>query len=112
MERDVVDGCRFTGDAVVVHGVDAVGGDVHVEERGFGVAGDVVDLEDAFDGDAAKSKIFGELGVIDVEDWEVGAEPFGEDFHEVSSSILVGFLKTSDVSSFWGSDALHLRYAK
>ncbi len=32
LEREVVDGGGFAGDAVVVHGVDAVGGDVHLEE--------------------------------------------------------------------------------
>ena len=31
-EGQVVDGGGFAGDAVVVHGVDAVGGDVHLEE--------------------------------------------------------------------------------
>ena len=31
-EGEVVDGGGFAGDAVVVHGVDAVGGDVHLEE--------------------------------------------------------------------------------
>ncbi len=31
-ERQVVDGRGFAGYAVVVHGVDAVGGDVHLEE--------------------------------------------------------------------------------
>jgi hypothetical protein len=60
----------------VVHGVDAVGGDVHVEERGV-----VGELEDSFDGDAAEGEVFGELGVIDGERGQVGAEPFGEDFH-------------------------------
>jgi hypothetical protein len=83
VQRHVVDGRRLAGDAVVVHGVDAVGGDVHVEERGFGVAGDVVDLEDAFDGDAAQGQVFGELSVIDVQDREIGAEPFGKDFHDI-----------------------------
>ena len=66
VQRQVVDGGGFAGDAVVVHGVDAVGGDVHVEERGFGVAGDVVDLEDAFNGDAAEGEVFGELSVVNV----------------------------------------------
>jgi hypothetical protein len=32
LEREVVDGRGFAGDAVVVHGVDAVRGDVHLEE--------------------------------------------------------------------------------
>ena len=33
LESNAVDGCGFAGDAVVVHGVDAVGGDVHLVER-------------------------------------------------------------------------------
>jgi len=82
VERNVIYRCRLAGDAVVVHGVHAVRGDVHIEERGFGVARSVVDLKDTFDGDAAQGEVFGELRVIDVEDWEVGAEPFGEDFHD------------------------------
>ena len=81
MEGDVVDGGGFAGYAVVVHGVDAVGGDVHVEEGGIGVAGCVVELEDAFDGDAAEGEVFGELGVIDVENGQVEAEPVGENLH-------------------------------
>ena len=81
MEGDVVDGGDFAGDAVVIHGVDAVGGDVHVEKGGVGVAGGVVELEDAFDGDAAEGEVFGELGVIDFENGQVGAEPVGEDLH-------------------------------
>ena len=32
LECYAVDGRGFAGDAVVVHGVDAVGGDVHLEE--------------------------------------------------------------------------------
>ena len=31
-EREVVDGRGFAGYAVVVHGVDAVGGDVHLKD--------------------------------------------------------------------------------
>ncbi len=81
VQGEVVDGGDLAGDAVMVHGVDAVGGDVHVEERACGVAGGVVELEDAFDSDAAEGEVFGELGVIDVEDGQVGAEPFGEDLH-------------------------------
>jgi hypothetical protein len=76
-QRDVVDGGGLAGDAVVVHGVDAVGGDVHVEER----AGGIGSWEDAFDGDAAEGEVFSELGVVDVERGQVGAEPTGQDLH-------------------------------
>ena len=65
VQRQVVDGGSFASDAVVVHGVDAVGGDVHVEERTFSVTGCVREREDAFDGDAAEGEVFGELVVID-----------------------------------------------
>ena len=67
VQRQVVDGGGFACDAVMVHGVDAVGGDVGVEEGAVGVAGGVVELEDAFDGDAAQGKVFGELVVVDFE---------------------------------------------
>ena len=55
-----VNGRRFAGNAVVVHGIDAVGGDVHLEERAVALA----EIEDAFDGDAAQRQIFGELSVV------------------------------------------------
>ena len=60
---NAVDGRGFARDAVVVHGIDAVGGDVHLEERA--VAG--AEIEDAFDGDAAQGQVFGELRVVDGE---------------------------------------------
>jgi hypothetical protein len=55
----------------VVHGVDAVGGDVHLEEMTVFSAEGV----DAFDGDAAEGEVFGELGVIN----------FGGDVRDVSA---------------------------
>ena len=54
-EGEVVDGGGFAGDAVVVHGVDTVGGDVHFEEVAV-VGAEVVD---AFDGDAAEGEVVG-----------------------------------------------------
>ena len=63
LEFNAVDGRGLARDAVVVHGVDAVGGDVHLEERA--VAG--AEIVDAFDGDAAQGQVFGELGVGDGE---------------------------------------------
>ena len=57
---EVVDGGGFAGDAVVVHGVDAVGGDVHLEE--VAVAG--TEGVDAFDGDAAEGEVVGELPIV------------------------------------------------
>ena len=38
-QGEVVDGGGFAGDAVVVHGVDTVGGDVHFEEVAVGSVG-------------------------------------------------------------------------
>ena len=63
LEFNAVDGRGFAGDAVVVHGVDAVGGDVHLVERAVACA----EIEDAFDGDAAQGEVFGKLGVADGE---------------------------------------------
>ncbi len=57
VQVQAVDGGRFARHAVVVHGVDAVGGDVHLVERA--VAG--AEIVDAFDGDAAQREVFGEL---------------------------------------------------
>ena len=81
LEFNAVDGCGFAGDAVVVHGVDAVGGDVHLEERA--VAG--AEIVDAFDGDAAEGQVFGELGVGDGEIGQITAEPIGQEssLHEI-----------------------------
>jgi hypothetical protein len=69
----------------VVHGVDAVGGDVHVEECGVGVARDVVQFEDAFDRDAAQREVFGELGIVDIEHRQIGAEPMGKNLHGIAA---------------------------
>ena len=63
LECNAVDGCGFAGDAVVVHGIDAVGGDVHLVEGAVACA----EVEDTFDGDAAEGEVFGELGVADGE---------------------------------------------
>ena len=81
-ERDVVDRCGFARDAVVVHGIDAVGRDVHLKARAAGRG------EDTFDGNAAQGQVFGELGVGDGKLGKVGAQPLGEDIHRgLSSSI-------------------------
>ncbi len=77
-EREIVDGGRLAGDAVVVHGVDAVGGDVHLKE----VAVPFSERVDAFDGDAAEGEVVGELPVGDGERWEVVAEPVRKNLHE------------------------------
>ncbi len=77
-ERQVVDGGGFAGDAVVVHGVDAVGGDVHLEE----VAVVWAEIVDAFYGDSAEGEVFGELVVIGRDIGDVGAEPSGENIHD------------------------------
>jgi hypothetical protein len=66
----------------VVHGVDAVGGDVHFEEVAARFAIDAGAEEvDAFDGDAAEGEIVGELPVGDREGGQVVAEPVCEDVH-------------------------------
>ena len=84
-EGEVVDGGGFAGDAVVVHGVDAVGGDVHLEEAAVGVAeGVAAEVVDAFDGDAAEGEVVGELAIVDGggEGGQVVAEPAGKDLHD------------------------------
>ena len=54
-EWQVVDRRGFAGDAVVVHGVDAVGRDVHLEE----VAVARAKIVDALNGDAAEGEVIG-----------------------------------------------------
>ena len=76
-EREVVDGGGLARDAVVVHGVDAVGGDVHLEE----VAVPGAKVVDALDRDAAQGEVFGELAVVYGDAGDVAAEPFGENIH-------------------------------
>ena len=69
-QREAVDGRGLARDAVVVHGIDAVGGDVHLVERAVACA----EIVDAFDGDAAQGEVFSELGVVDR---EFGQDNFG-----------------------------------
>ena len=74
-QGEVVDGSGFAGDTVVVHGVDAIGGDVHLEEVAVG------DFMDTLDSDATEGEVFGELAVVYWKRGEEGAEPMGEDVH-------------------------------
>ena len=50
---------RLARDAVVVHCIDTIGGDVHLEER----TPARTKIEDAFDGNAAQRQRFGEFAV-------------------------------------------------
>ena len=77
LQFDAVNGGGFARDAVVVHGIDAVGGDVHLEERTVAVAERI----NALDRDAAESQVFGKLGVGDGEFGQIGTEPPGENLH-------------------------------
>ena len=65
----------------MVHGVDAVGGDVHLEE----VAVPGAEVVDALDRDAAQCDVFGELAVVHGDAGNVAAEPFGENVHKEAS---------------------------
>ncbi len=60
---DAVDGRGFARDTVVIHGIDAVRGDVHLVDRAIACA----EIEDAFDGDAPECEVFSELRVADRE---------------------------------------------
>ena len=77
LQRNAIDRRRLARDAVVVHRVDAVGGDVHLVERA--VAG--AEIVDAFDGDAAQGQVFGELRVVDGKLGQITAKPFGKNLH-------------------------------
>jgi hypothetical protein len=62
----------------VVHGVDAVSSNVHLKEVAVGFPERV----NAFNGDAAKGEVVGELPVCDWERWEVVTEPVRKNLHE------------------------------
>jgi len=82
-EGQVVDGGGFAGDTVVVHGVDAVGGDVHLKEVAVGLSiGGGAEIVNAFYRDAAEGEVFGELVIIDRNVGNVGAEPRSDDVHD------------------------------
>ena len=81
VQRNVVNRSDFTCDAVVIHRVDTVGRDVHIEQRRVRVARSIVQLKDSFHGDATEGQVFGELVVIDIENGQVGAEPMRKDLH-------------------------------
>ncbi len=55
LQFQAIDGRRLARDAVVVHRIDAVGGDVHFKERT-----EFAQIEDAFDSDAAEGEVVGE----------------------------------------------------
>ena len=61
LSGDAVDGRGFARDPVVIHGIHAIGGDVHLVQRAVARA----EIVDAVDGDAAQRQVFGELCVGD-----------------------------------------------
>ena len=67
------DGRRLACNAVVVHCVDAVGGDVHLVERAVACA----EIVHAFNGYAAQGQVFGEFRIVDRQSGNEGFEPFG-----------------------------------
>jgi len=70
----------------VVHGVDAVGGDVHLEE----VTVVWAEIMDAFDGDAAQGEVVGELPIGDRKCGQIVSEPAGENVHDWTISSVLG----------------------
>ena len=60
----------------MIHGIDAVGGDVHFEDGAV-----LAEVEDAFNGYAAEGEVVGELAVGNVELWQVFAEPLRKNLH-------------------------------
>jgi len=89
LQRHAIDRGSLARYAVVVHRVDAVGGDVHFVQRAAARGGKL-----AFDGDAAQGEVFGKLPVVHGEFRKIGAKPVGQDVHAVgrflSTSILLG----------------------
>ncbi len=58
---EAVDSRGLTRHAVVVHGVDPVGGDVHLKPR---AAHGSENIKNAFHGDAAQRQVIGELSIV------------------------------------------------
>ena len=79
-QGQVVDGGHFPRDPVVVHGVHAVGGDVHFEARAAAGGG-----KDAFYRNAAKGEVFGKLRIVNRQLREIAAQPFRQDVQDSSS---------------------------
>ena len=73
-KRQIVERRSLARDAVVIHGVGTVGGDLHLEDGAVAFAGD------AFDRDAGKRKFVRKTTVVDREVNEV-AQPMGRNFH-------------------------------
>ena len=61
----------------MVHGIDAVGGDVHLEERSV----PWTKIVDAFDGNAAQGQRLGKFTVGQGEAGDVGTNPLGKNIH-------------------------------
>ena len=95
-KRQAIDRRRLPRHAVVVHRIDAVGGDVHFVER---AADRRRNVEDTFDGDPAQGQVVGKGAVIGGEAGEVGAEPGSENIHGESASQRVGKSATQDSHS-------------
>jgi len=79
MRRDrlqikVVDGRALARDAVVVHGINPIGRDLHLEDHGPAFTGD------ALDGDARVSQILGESMIIHPQRDEL-TKPIGRNLH-------------------------------
>ncbi len=58
-QRQRIDRRDFPCDAIVVHSVDAVGGNVHLEKRAIGRT----EIEDSVDSDTAQSKRLGQFAI-------------------------------------------------
>ena len=61
----------------MVHRIDAVGGDVHLEE--VSIAG--TEVVHALHRNATQRQVFGELMIVDRDIRDIGAEPAGQDIH-------------------------------
>src|SRR5262249_52259827 len=74
LKVNVVNGRALPRDAVMVHRIDAVGGDVHLEDGFFAFS------LNAFYSDASEGEIIGELARLDLE-IDPFTQPVGTDSH-------------------------------
>ena len=74
LQRQVVNRRTFPRDAIVIHRVRTVSGDVHFED------GVITLAADRLDGDPGQSQIFRKLMIVDVEVNEI-AYPLWRKFH-------------------------------
>ena len=93
-QRHTVDRRGLARNAVMVHGIDAIGRDVHLKQ-----VSTAHEFVHAFDGNATQGKVFRKLPVVHFERGQVLAQPIRQDVHsysEVPGSGIMRFINSSN----------------